>query len=66
MSIPMSKWIEVLKALESNPKGTIPCPGCGKANLEVIDVPAGMKMERWIHCPACKEKTAALKNIENS
>jgi transcription elongation factor Elf1 len=62
MSIPMSKWIEILKALESNPKIVIPCPGCGKANLEVIDVNIGNKIERWIHCPACKERTAALKS----
>lgn len=61
MSITMNQWIGILKRLEADPAAVIRCPSCGKANLEYIDCPAGDKVERWIHCPSCNERSAALK-----
>lgn len=61
MNISMRQWIDILKRFEDNPASIIPCPACGKANLQFIDCAVGDKVERWIHCPSCNERTAALK-----
>lgn len=48
------KWLEAGKALAADPGASIPCPSCGKNNLEVKDSRAGNIVERWISCPSCR------------
>lgn len=62
MSISSAEWIKILKTLDANPTARIRCPSCGKADLKLTDCPIKDKVERWIHCPACNERTSALMN----
>lgn len=49
------KWIEAGNRLAEDPTRVVSCPACGKATLEVFDVPLGDTggVERYLRCPAC-------------
>ena len=50
------KWIEAAKVLAVDPTAAVPCPQCGKDNLQVQDVKHDDKgrISRLLHCPTCK------------
>jgi len=62
MTIQKHPWVEAGKILGGDPTRAVPCPNCGKANLEVIDalLADGSGLERYLRCPACGANVAIL------
>jgi hypothetical protein len=65
MTSPLQQnWIDIAKALNSEPNATVRCPQCENADLEVFDarVPGydGVH-ERHVWCESCGARTAMLK-----
>jgi transcription elongation factor Elf1 len=53
-----SEWKAAAIALAQDPSAVVPCPGCGNAKLEVVDVHGRERFVRTIYCKACgKEAT---------
>jgi hypothetical protein len=48
-------WVEATKKLRNDPNASVPCPSCGKGNLQIVDMPQAAPDDTYLCCPQCAE-----------
>ena len=56
-------WVDAAIILGNDPEGSVLCPECGQANLEVRDVRVGDILDRYMACPICKKYNVLTSNL---
>ena len=57
------RWVDAGIALGHSSNARVLCPDCGQAELEVLDVREGERLDRYLSCPKCK-KHSVLSNVD--